>query len=40
MNLAPDTSIAEGDDVRIVMDRENVHLFDRESGNAITHTLE
>ena len=40
MNLAPDTSIAEGDDVRIVMDRENVHLFDRESGNAITHSLE
>ncbi len=40
INLTPDTDAAEGDDVRIVMDRENVHLFDRKSGDAITHTLE
>jgi len=40
INLAPDTDIAEGDDIRIVMDRENVHLFDRASGDAITHSLE
>ncbi|MUW15394.1 ATP-binding cassette domain-containing protein [Halorubrum sp. CBA1125] len=40
INLAPDTEIAEGDDVRIVIDRENIHLFDRASGDAITHSLE
>ena len=40
INLAPDTDIEEGDDVRIVMDRENVHLFDRASGDAVTHSLE
>jgi len=39
INLAPDTDIDEGDDIRIVMDRENVHLFDRASGDAITHSL-
>ena len=40
INLAPDTTIQEGDDIRIVMDRENVHLFDQASGEAITHSLE
>ncbi|MFO8114885.1 MAG: ABC transporter ATP-binding protein [Halorubrum sp.] len=40
INLVPDTEIQEGDDIRIVMDRENVHLFDRASGEAITHSLE
>ena len=40
INLAPDTDIREGDDIRIVMDRENIHLFDRASGDAITHSLE
>lgn len=40
INLAPDTDIAEGDDIQIVMDRENVHLFDRASGDAVTHSLE
>ncbi|MDZ5810417.1 ABC transporter ATP-binding protein [Halorubrum sp. AD140] len=40
INLTPDTDVEEGDDVQIVMDRENVHLFDRASGDAITHSLE
>ncbi|WP_049911960.1 ABC transporter ATP-binding protein [Halorubrum kocurii] len=40
INLVPDTDIEEGDDIRIVMDRENIHLFDRASGDAITHSLE
>jgi multiple sugar transport system ATP-binding protein len=40
INLTPDTTIEEGDDIRVVMDRENVHLFDRASGDAITHSLE
>ncbi|RAW44257.1 ABC transporter ATP-binding protein [Halorubrum sp. 48-1-W] len=40
INLEPDTRIVEDDDVRVVLDRENVHLFDRESGDAITHSLE
>ena len=40
INLSPDTDIAEGDDVRVVMDREKTHLFDKGSGDAITHGLE
>jgi len=40
INLAPDTEIDEGDDIQIVMDRENIHLFDQSSGEAITHSLE
>ena len=40
INLSPDAQIAEGDDIRVVMDRKKTHLFDRESGDAITHTLE
>ncbi|ESS03420.1 MAG: carbohydrate ABC transporter ATP-binding protein, CUT1 family [uncultured archaeon A07HR67] len=40
INLTPDTDIEEDDDVRIVMDRQNVHLFDRTSGDAISHSLE
>ena len=40
INLDPDTEVTEGDDIRVVMDREKTHLFDRESGDAITHSLE
>ncbi|PSQ54809.1 ABC transporter ATP-binding protein [Halobacteriales archaeon SW_8_68_21] len=40
INLDPDTEVTEGDDVRVVLDREKTHLFDRESGDAITHSLE
>lgn len=40
INLSPSTEIAEGDDIRVVMDRNKTHLFDRESGDAITHSLE
>ncbi|MDB2225229.1 MULTISPECIES: ABC transporter ATP-binding protein [Halorubrum] len=39
INLEPDTTIAEDDDVQVVLDRENVHLFDRASGDAIGHSL-
>jgi len=39
INLDPDTEVTEGDDVRVVLDREKTHLFDRESGDAITHSL-
>ena len=39
INLEPDTAITEGDDVQVVLDRENIHLFDRASGDAIGHSL-
>ncbi|MFC6752524.1 ABC transporter ATP-binding protein [Halorubrum tibetense] len=39
INLPPDTTIQEGDDVEIVLDRTNVHLFDTASGDAIRHEL-
>ncbi|WP_418285739.1 ABC transporter ATP-binding protein [Halorubrum sp. DTA46] len=40
INLTPDTQISEGDDISVVMDRDKTHLFDRASGDAITHSLE
>ena len=40
INLDPDTQVTEGDDISVVMDRENTHLFDRASGDAITHSIE
>ncbi|KOX96021.1 ABC transporter ATP-binding protein [Halorubrum tropicale] len=39
INLEPDTTISESDDVQVVLDRDNVHLFDRASGDAISHSL-
>ena len=39
INLEPDTAITEGDDVQVVLDRENIHLFDRASGDAISHSV-
>ncbi len=39
INLDPDTVIGEGDDIEMVFDRDNVHLFDTDSGNAIAHRL-
>ena len=40
VNLDPDTEVSEGDDVRVVLDRQKTHLFDRASGDAITHSIE
>jgi len=40
INLGPDTEISEDEDIRVVLDREKTHLFDRATGDAITHSLE
>jgi multiple sugar transport system ATP-binding protein len=40
INLTPDAEIEEGDNIQVVMDRNKTHLFDRASGEAITHSLE
>ena len=39
ISLDPDTVIAPGDDVEIVIDRSDVHLFDTDTGQAITHDI-
>ncbi len=39
MSLSPDTVIGEGEEVRIVLDRSKIHLFDTDSGQAITHGI-
>ncbi len=39
-SLDPDTVIAPGDDIEIVIDRSDVHLFDPDTGEAITHHLQ
>jgi multiple sugar transport system ATP-binding protein len=38
-SLDPDTVIAPGDDIEIVIDRSDVHLFDTDTEQAITHEL-
>ncbi|WP_435365577.1 ABC transporter ATP-binding protein [Haloarchaeobius sp. DYHT-AS-18] len=40
MSVDPDTEISEDEHVEIFFDRENLHLFDQETGEAITHNLE
>ncbi|WP_276221561.1 ABC transporter ATP-binding protein [Haloarcula halophila] len=40
MSIDPDSAIAEDEDVEVVIDRRNVHLFDSASGDAIVHKLE
>ena len=40
MSIDPDSDIAEDEDVQVVVDRRNVHLFDTESGEAISHSLD
>ncbi|USZ68184.1 ABC transporter ATP-binding protein [Halorussus salilacus] len=40
MSVDPSSDIAEDTDVEVVLDRERVHLFDTESGDAISHSLE
>ncbi|WP_226040016.1 ABC transporter ATP-binding protein [Natrinema sp. DC36] len=39
VTLDPSTAIAEDETVEIVLDREKVHLFDGQSGDAIAHSL-
>ncbi|KAB1188039.1 MULTISPECIES: ABC transporter ATP-binding protein [Haloferax] len=40
MSVAPDTVIEEDTDVSVVLDRSRVHLFDTETGEAISHGIE
>jgi len=40
MSIDPDSDIDEDEDLQVVLDRSNVHLFDTATGEAITHTLE
>ena len=40
VSIDPDSVIEEDEDIQVVLDRRNVHLFDTATGKAITHTLE
>jgi multiple sugar transport system ATP-binding protein len=40
VSLDPDTVIAPDDDIEIVIDRSDVHLFDSETEQAVTHHLQ
>ncbi|WP_424006253.1 ABC transporter ATP-binding protein [Haloferax denitrificans] len=40
MSVAPDTDIEEDEDVTVLLDRSRVHLFDTETGEAISHGIE
>ncbi|MDS0299287.1 ABC transporter ATP-binding protein [Halogeometricum sp. S1BR25-6] len=39
MSVDPDSDISEEQDVNVVLDRTKVHLFDTETGDAISHGL-
>ncbi|NGM70821.1 ABC transporter ATP-binding protein [Natronolimnobius sp. AArcel1] len=39
MSVTPDTEIAEGQDVNVVLDRSKIHLFDTTNGDALRHGL-
>ncbi|QLC33990.1 ABC transporter ATP-binding protein [Halarchaeum sp. CBA1220] len=39
MSVDPDSDIAEDDELTVVLDRSKLHLFDVETGEAITHGL-
>ncbi|WP_435097533.1 ABC transporter ATP-binding protein [Halarchaeum sp. P4] len=39
MSVDPDSDIAEDDELNVVLDRSKLHLFDVETGEAITHGL-
>ncbi|MFB6129174.1 MAG: ABC transporter ATP-binding protein [Halorhabdus sp.] len=38
MSVSPDSDLAEGDELSVVLDRSNVHLFD-DNGDAVVHGL-
>ncbi|WP_416840980.1 ABC transporter ATP-binding protein [Haloferax sp. DFSO52] len=40
MSVAPDTDIEEDEDVTVILDRSRVHLFDTETGEALSHGIE
>ena len=40
MSVDPDSTIEEDDDVRVVLDRSKIHLFDARTGDALVHGLE
>ncbi|MFC4450481.1 ABC transporter ATP-binding protein [Halorussus aquaticus] len=40
MSIDPSSDIESEEDVEVVLDRERVHLFDTQSGDAISHTLD
>jgi multiple sugar transport system ATP-binding protein len=40
MSVDPDKDIGTDEEVEVVLDREHLHLFDTESGDAIVHGLE
>jgi multiple sugar transport system ATP-binding protein len=40
MSVAPDTEVEEENNVTVVLDRSRVHLFDTETGKAISHGLD
>jgi multiple sugar transport system ATP-binding protein len=40
MSVDPSSDIESEQDVEVVLDRERVHLFDTETGEAISHSLE
>ncbi|MCL9812474.1 ABC transporter ATP-binding protein [Natranaeroarchaeum aerophilus] len=40
MNLGPDEDIDEDQDISVVFDREKIHLFDTNTGDAIVHGLQ
>ncbi|MFC7080418.1 ABC transporter ATP-binding protein [Halorussus caseinilyticus] len=40
MSVDPSSDIEADQDVEVVLDRERVHLFDTETGDAISHSLE
>ncbi|QSG16233.1 ABC transporter ATP-binding protein [Halapricum desulfuricans] len=39
LNLDPQTDIHEGEDIEVVFDQQNIHLFDTDRGQAITHKI-
>ncbi|MFC7019167.1 MULTISPECIES: ABC transporter ATP-binding protein [Haloarcula] len=40
MSIDPDSDIEEEEDIQVVIDRHNTHLFDTSTGEAIVHALE
>ncbi|ELZ94120.1 sugar ABC transporter ATP-binding protein [Haloferax mucosum ATCC BAA-1512] len=40
MSVSPDTDVEEDEDVTVILDRTRVHLFDTETGKALSHGIE
>ncbi|MEF8975626.1 MAG: TOBE domain-containing protein, partial [Halapricum sp.] len=39
LNLDPQTDVEEGQDIEVVYDQRNIHLFDTDTEEAITHRV-